>query len=63
MSNTRLKCAIITAGETVNTLAEKSGLHIQTIRRVINLNTAKVDTAIKIADVLNVKVEDIFGGQ
>jgi len=60
MSNTKLKCAIVYAEISVADLATKAGIHEQTVRRAMNNKNITVNTALKICDVLNCAVEDVF---
>ena len=63
MSNTKLKCAIISEGFTVKTLAVESKVHEQTIRRAINEKAVNIDTAKAIAKTLNKTLDELFGGE
>lgn len=61
MSNTKLKCAIISEGFTIKTLAKQSGLHEQTVRRACNGKSATIETANKICATLNKSLDELFG--
>jgi len=51
-------------GISQNALAVKAGLTVTTISRLEHEHTgARVDTAVKIAKVLNVSVESLIGGE
>jgi DNA-binding XRE family transcriptional regulator len=63
MSNIKLKCAIISEGLTVNTLAKKANVDEQTIRRAIKEKGVKLDTAKAICKALNKTLTELFGGE
>lgn len=63
MINTKLKCAIISEGFTVKSLAVESGVHEQTIRRAINGKSINIDTAKAIAKTLSKTLDELFSDE
>lgn len=63
MSNTELKCAIISEGFTVKSLADESKVHEQTIRRACNGKAINIDTAKAIAKTLNKSLDYLFSDE
>jgi len=61
MSNTKLKCAIISEEFTVKSLADESCVHEQTIRRACNGKSINIETANKICTTLNKTLDELFG--
>ena len=63
MSNNKLKCAIITEGFTVKSLAAESKVNEQTIRRATRGMDINMGNAKAICKALNCTLESIFGGE
>ena len=57
----RLKEIRLEKGLSVPKLVELSGIPRRTIQDIENNGTCKLDTAIKLADVLNVSLDDLAG--